>query len=102
MKQKHLPDVWYLNEGDEIEVNDKRFKILKIETRELYDKSHPDYAYEKTFILSEDYFLEFEENGTKLRFGKIKKLGPNNFDYSDDIRIATIKEYLKKKNQYHN
>jgi len=91
MKQQKLHEAWYLQEGDEIEINNKKFTIIKIDIIELYHKGHENYAYEKTFKLSEDYFLEFGENGIELRFGKIKKLGSNTFSYSDNIKINSIK-----------
>ena len=91
MKQIKLPETWYLKEGEELEINRKKFKVLKVNITELYDKSHSDYAYEKTLKLSDDYFLTFKDNGINLIFGKIKKLGHNTFDYTDNIKIEYIK-----------
>lgn len=82
MKQKHLPDAWYLNEGDKVEVNGKNFSVTQIESLVGEEEI-------KTFYLDQDNALEVTESG-KIKFFKVERPTKNTEEFHD-LELKSIK-----------
>ncbi len=86
MKQKQIPNEWFLKKGNKVKVNGEIYKVLKIDMRE---QCHPTYCEaSKTIYLSDDKALEVTMHS--VNFQKIEKPNKNTEEFSN-LKIKEIK-----------
>jgi len=91
--QKKLPEAWYLEKGDEIKINGKKFRVTKIDgvpEDDPYLGPKP----EKWFYLTDNYRLDVTEKG--MNFGKV--IPQDKYNY--DIKSLKIKSFKILKSKY--
>ena len=81
-----LPETWWMKEGSELEINGKKFRVIKTETastcKDNYCKP------EKHFFFRDDYMMKVTDMETK--FFKAKES-----DHLEEIKVESLK-ILKK------
>jgi len=92
MKQKHLPEVWYLDVDDKVEINGEKFRVSGLigNLEHCGDDAIFD---EKWFVLDgseREYALVVNENS--VVFSELKRPNKNSIQISDKkIKIDSIK-----------